>query len=74
MCFIPAMQHFIRLRDRELHHVLLNTFSDEQKWKIQDGGLKPEVDRAKRLSPFPHLIPMFSGSAITMGHVSIPYD
>jgi len=47
---------FIRLRDRELSRILLNTFSNERKWKIQDGGLKPEVDTAKRLSPFPHLI------------------
>jgi len=46
----------IRLRDSELNHVLLNTFSNERKWKIQDGSLKPEVDMAKRLSPLPHLI------------------
>jgi len=36
----------IRLGDRELNHVLLNTFSNERKWKIQEGGLKPEVDTA----------------------------
>jgi len=47
---------FVKLRDHELNHILLNTFSNERKWKIQDGGLKPEVDTAKRLSPFPHLI------------------
>jgi len=68
----------IRLRDRELNHVLLHTFLNERKWNIQDGGLKPEVDTVKRLFPFPHLIatrytdiPMFSGSAIPMGHVSV---
>jgi len=75
----------IGLRDRELNHVLLNTFLNERKWNFQDGGLKPEVDTAKRLFPFPLLIatrfqqmyicwnhvlcPMFSGSAIPMGHV-----
>jgi len=47
---------FIRLRNRELNHVLLNNFSNERKWKIQDGGLTPEVDTAKRLFSFPHLI------------------
>jgi len=47
---------FYRLRDRELNHALLNTFLNERKWNIQDGGLKPEVDTAKRLFPFPHLI------------------
>jgi len=47
---------FITLRDRELNHVLLNKFWNERKWNIQDGGLKPEVDTAKRLFPFPHLI------------------
>jgi len=47
---------FIRLRDRELNHVLLNTFLNERKWNIQDGGLEPtEVDMAKRLFTFPHL-------------------
>jgi len=35
---------FIRLRDREFNHVLLNTFLNERKLTIQDGGLKPEVD------------------------------
>jgi len=44
----------IRLRDHELNYVLLNTFLDERKWNIQDGGLKPEVDTAKRLFPFPN--------------------
>jgi len=39
---------FIRLRDRELNHVLLNTFSNKRNWKIIEGGLKPEVDMAKR--------------------------
>jgi len=47
---------FIKLRDPELNHALQNNFSNEWKWTIQDGGLKPEVDMAKRLSPFPHLI------------------
>jgi len=47
---------FIVLRDRELNHVLLNTFSNERKWNILDGGLKPEVDTVKRLFPFPNLI------------------
>jgi len=35
------------LRDREFNHVFLNTFLNEQKWNIEDGGLKPEVDMAK---------------------------
>jgi len=56
MCFVPAMRHFIRLRDCELNHVLPNVYLKEWKWNIQDGGLKPEVDTAKRLFPFPHLI------------------
>jgi len=49
---------FIWLRNRELNHVLLNAFLNERKWNIQDedGGLKPEVDTAKRLFPFPNLI------------------
>jgi len=47
---------FIRLRDREPNHVLLKTFLNERKWNTQDGGLKPEVDTAKRLFPFPHSI------------------
>jgi len=34
---------FIRLRDRELNHILRNTFSNERKRKSQDGGLKPET-------------------------------
>jgi len=46
----------ITMRDRKLNHVLLNTSLNERKWNIQDGGLKPEVDTAKRLLPFPHLI------------------
>jgi len=46
------------MRDRELNNVLLNTFSIERKCQIQDGGLTPEMDMAKRLSPFPHLIEM----------------
>jgi len=72
----------IRLRDHELNHVLLNTFSNEWKWNIPDGGLKPEVDTAKRLisvstlesNAIPTTIPKFSWLAIPMGHVSIPYD
>jgi len=47
---------FIRLKYRELNHVLLNTFLNERKWNIQHGGLKSEVDTAKRLFPFPHVI------------------
>jgi len=47
---------FIRLRDRELNYVLLNTFSNERDLQIQDGGLKPEVDTEKWFFPFPHLI------------------
>jgi len=32
MFFIPDI--FIILRERELNHVLLNTFSNERKWNI----------------------------------------
>jgi len=46
----------IRLKDRELNHILLNTFLNERQWNIQEGGLRPEVDTAKRSFPFPHLI------------------
>jgi len=37
---------FLLMSDRELNRVLLNNFSKEWKRKVQDGGLKPEVDTA----------------------------
>jgi len=49
-----------------------------RKWKIQDGGLHPwnAYISPPRLASnaIPTAIPMLSGSAIPMGHVSIPYD
>jgi len=73
MCFIPAMWHFIWLRDRELNRILLNTsFLNERKWQIQYGGLKPKVDSNGKTIIFvstldsneiPTAIPIVSGPA-----------
>jgi len=49
-----------------------------REWKIQDGGLHSwnAYISAPRLASnaIPTAIPMFSESAIPMGHISIPYD